>query len=78
MDLPWGAFGENFTTEGVLEDIVLIGGRFHIGSAEFLVTQPRTPCFKLGIRFDRPDMVRRFRLGPGAPHHEPSSMRQSQ
>lgn len=60
MDLPWGAFGENFTTEGLLEDQVRIGDRLRVGSAEFVVTQPRMPCFKLGIRFNRPDMVEKF------------------
>jgi len=60
MELPWGAFGENFTTQGLLEEKVQIGDRFRIGSAEFVVTQPRMPCFKLGIRFGRPDMVKRF------------------
>jgi MOSC domain-containing protein YiiM len=59
-DLPWGAFGENFSTEGLLEDTVRIGDRLNIGSAQFAVTQPRTPCFKLGIRFGRQDMVKRF------------------
>jgi MOSC domain-containing protein YiiM len=59
MDLPWGFFGENFTTVGLLED-THIGDRFRIGSAQFVVTQPRMPCFKLGIRFNRPDMVKRF------------------
>jgi MOSC domain-containing protein YiiM len=59
-DLPWGAFGENMTTEGILETEVFIGDRWRIGSAEFTVTQPRMPCFKLGIRFERPDMVKRF------------------
>jgi MOSC domain-containing protein YiiM len=60
LDFPWGAFGENFTTEGLLEEDVRIGDRFQIGSAEFIVKQPRMPCFKLGIRFDRPDMIKRF------------------
>jgi MOSC domain-containing protein YiiM len=60
FDLPWGAFGENFTTDGLLEDQVKIGDRIRIGSAEFTVTQPRMPCYKLGIRFDRRDMVKRF------------------
>jgi MOSC domain-containing protein YiiM len=60
IDLPWGAFGENFTTEGLLEGSVRIGDRLRVGSAEFVVTQPRMPCFKLGIRFGRPDMVKRF------------------
>ena len=58
-ELPRGVFGENFTTEGLLED-TRIGDRFRIGAAEFVVTQPRMPCFKLGIRFNRPDMVKRF------------------
>jgi MOSC domain-containing protein YiiM len=58
--LPWGAFGENFTSEGLLEGAVRIGDRLRIGTAEFAVTQPRMPCFKLGIRFDRADMVKRF------------------
>ena len=61
VDLEWGAFGENFTTEGGLDDkSVYIGDRFRIGSAEFVVTQPRMPCFKLGIRFGRADIIKRF------------------
>ena len=61
IDLSWGAFGENFTTEGPLDDkAVHIGDRFRIGSAEFVVTQPRMPCFKLGIRLDHPDIIKRF------------------
>jgi MOSC domain-containing protein YiiM len=60
MDFPWGTFGENLTTEGLLEDKVHIGDRFRAGSAEFIVSQPRMPCFKLAIRFSRPDMVKRF------------------
>ena len=59
-ELPWGVFGENLTTEGLLETDVRIGDRLEIGSAQFLVTQPRQPCFKLGIRFGRDDMVKRF------------------
>ena len=59
-DLPLGAFGENFTTEGLFEEAVHIGDRFRVGSAEFIVTQPRLPCFKLGIRFGRQEMVKRF------------------
>lgn len=60
VDLPWAAFGENFTTEGLLEEAVQIGDRVTVGSAEFIVTQPRMPCFKLAIRFHRPDIVKRF------------------
>jgi MOSC domain-containing protein YiiM len=59
-DLTWGVFGENFTTEGLLEQALAIGDRLRIGSAEFVVTQPRMPCFKLGIRFSCDDMVKRF------------------
>jgi MOSC domain-containing protein YiiM len=60
MDLPWGAFGENLTTQGLSENALCIGDRLSIGSAEFLVTQPRLPCFKLAVRFGRPDMVKQF------------------
>ena len=60
MDLPNGAFGENLTTEGLLETAVRIGDRFRAGTALLQVTQPRMPCFKLGIRFGRADMVKRF------------------
>jgi MOSC domain-containing protein YiiM len=59
-DLPMGSFGENFTTEGLLEDEVYLGDRFAIGSAEVVVTQPRLPCYKLAVKFDREDMVKRF------------------
>jgi MOSC domain-containing protein YiiM len=60
MDLPWGVFGENFTTEGLLETETNVGDRFRIGSAEVMVTQPRMPCYKLGIRFGRADIIKRF------------------
>ena len=59
-DLPWGAFGENFTTEGLLEDEVWIGDHYRVGTAELVVTQPRMPCYKLAIRFGHPDVVKRF------------------
>jgi MOSC domain-containing protein YiiM len=59
-DLTSGNFGENFTTEGLLEDAVHLGDRFSIGSAEVVVTQPRLPCYKLGIRFQSDAMVKRF------------------
>ncbi len=60
VDLPWGMFGENLTTEGLLEESVYIGDRFQIGDAEVLVTEPRMPCFKLGLKFGRADMIKRF------------------
>ena len=59
-ELPMGMFGENFTIDGLLEDSVYLGDRFSIGSAEVIVTQPRLPCYKLGIRFQSDDMVKRF------------------
>lgn len=60
MELPWGMFGENFTTEGLNETETRIGDKFRIGSAEVMVTQPRMPCYKLGIRFGRTDIIKRF------------------
>jgi MOSC domain-containing protein YiiM len=59
-ELAWGAFGENLTIEGLTEDRVAIGDRLHCGTVEFIVTQPRLPCFKLGIHFGRADMIQRF------------------
>jgi MOSC domain-containing protein YiiM len=60
VDLPWGMFGENFTTEGLLEENVYIGDRFGIGETEVMVTEPRMPCYKLGIKFRRPDIIKQF------------------
>jgi MOSC domain-containing protein YiiM len=63
-ELPMGMFGENFTMDagkdGLLEDSVHLGDRFSIGTAEVVVTQPRMPCYKLGVRFGSDDMVKRF------------------
>ena len=59
-ELAWGAFGENLTTEGLHEGELRVGERLGIGSAEFVVTQPRQPCYKLAARFGRADMVKRF------------------
>ena len=61
-DLPPASFGENFTTEGLLEDSVHLGDQFSVGSAQAVVTQPRLPCYKLGVRFESDDMVKRFLL----------------
>ena len=66
MQLPWGMFGENLTTEGMLEDEVSIGDQFRVGSVELMVTQPRLPCYKLGIRFGRDDIIKRF-MAAGRP-----------
>jgi MOSC domain-containing protein YiiM len=59
-DLPVAIFGENFTTGGLLEASVHLGDQFSVGSAELVVTQPRLPCYKLGVRFQADDMVKRF------------------
>src|SRR3989475_3465849 len=73
-DLPWGSFGENLTTEGLDERTLRVGDRLRVGSALLEVTQPRMPCYKLGVRFGRLDMVRRFlpggRSGLFLPVHE--------
>jgi len=58
--LPWGMFGENLTTEGLSEDTVCIGDRLTIGGAVLEVTQPRVPCYKLALKFDRDDILKRF------------------
>jgi len=62
MDLPWGVFGENLTTSGLFETEINIGDKFRVGTAEVMVTQPRMPCYKLGIRFGRADILKRFLL----------------
>jgi MOSC domain-containing protein YiiM len=64
VDLPWGMFGENFTTEGLLEEGVYIGDRFRIGETEVMATEPRMPCYKLGIKFGRADIMKRFLASP--------------
>jgi MOSC domain-containing protein YiiM len=60
MKLPWGMFGENFTTAGLFESELNIGDKFQVGSAIVMVTEPRMPCYKLGIKFGRPDIVKKF------------------
>ena len=70
VELPWGMFGENFTTEGLDESSVNIGDRFRLGAAEVTVTQPRMPCYKLAVKFQRADILkhpphnRRSQTGP--------------
>jgi MOSC domain-containing protein YiiM len=69
-EVPIAMFGENFTVdfstsdfstgEGLPEDSVHLGDQFSVGSAEVIVTQPRLPCYKLGVRFQADDMVKRF------------------
>jgi MOSC domain-containing protein YiiM len=59
-ELPWGMFGENLTVEGFDESVINIGDRFRVGSAEVTITEPRMPCYKLGIKFGRTDIIKRF------------------
>jgi MOSC domain-containing protein YiiM len=58
--LEWGALGENFTTEGLLETQVSVGDRYRVGSAVIKVRTPRLPCFKLAAKFQRDDVIERF------------------
>ena len=60
MELPWGMFGENFTTQGLAEENVHVGDRFRVGSATVMVRQPRMPCYKMPVRFQRDDIIERF------------------
>ena len=60
VELPYGMFGENFTAEGFSEEAVRIGDRFRLGGAEVMVTEPRMPCYKLGIKFGSPEILKRF------------------
>ena len=59
-ELPMGSFGENFTIESELEDVIHLGDRFSVGTAEVVVTQPRLPCYKLMVKFGIADMIKRF------------------
>jgi len=76
-ELPWGMFGENFSVEGLDESTVNIGDRFRFGSAEVRVTEPRMPCYKLGIKFGRSDILRRF-LASGKTGFYVSVLRESE
>jgi MOSC domain-containing protein YiiM len=60
MNLPWGMFGENFTTEGLFERDLHVGDRLQIGSSTIVVRQPRVPCYKLAAKFKRNDVLARF------------------
>jgi len=60
VNLVWGNFGENLTTEGLKEEDACLGDRYRIGEAVVAVAQPRIPCYKLGLRFGRDDMPKRF------------------
>lgn len=60
MKLPWGMFGENFTTAGLFESELNIGDKFQVASTVVMVTEPRLPCYKLGIKFGRADIIKRF------------------
>jgi MOSC domain-containing protein YiiM len=67
-EIPFGMFGENLSTEGVDCSGAVVGERWRIGTVLVEVAQPRMPCFKLGLRFEDPRMLKRFVLAsrPGA------------
>ena len=60
MEMPNGMFGENFTIEGLMESEVSVGDAFEIGSSKVVATQPRMPCYKLGVKFGRMDVLKKF------------------
>ena len=60
MEMPNGMFGENFTIEGLMENDVNVGDVFEIGSAKVVATQPRMPCYKLGVKFGRMEVLKKF------------------
>ena len=60
VEFGWGQFGENFSVDGMDEHAIYIGDEFSVGTARLVVTEPRMPCFKLGVRFGRADMPKRF------------------
>jgi len=60
INLPNGMFGENFTIEGLMENEVNVGDIYQVGSSKLIATQPRMPCYKLGIRFGRMDVIKKF------------------
>ncbi|MCL6267948.1 MOSC domain-containing protein [Flagellimonas myxillae] len=60
LDWDWGMFGENLTVEGLDETTLKIGNIYKVGSALVQVTQPREPCFKLGIRFNDQGILKEF------------------
>jgi MOSC domain-containing protein YiiM len=60
IKLPNGMFGENFTTENLMEEEVCIGDVFQIGLSRVVATQPRMPCYKLGVKFGRMDVLKKF------------------
>jgi MOSC domain-containing protein YiiM len=60
MEMPNGMFGENFTIEGLMEIDVNVGDIFRIGSSKVVATQPRMPCYKLGVKFGRMDVLKKF------------------
>src|SRR5262245_1751322 len=62
LEFPWGMFGENLTTVGMMESSTHIGDQFRVGTAVFQVTQPRMPCFKLAAKFDDDEIIDTFIL----------------
>lgn len=59
-ELPFGMFGENLTTEGLLEKDVKVGDIFKIGTTKIMALQPRMPCYRLGYKFDDEKIIDKF------------------
>lgn len=60
VEFGWGKFGENLSTQGLLEEQAYIGDQYRVGSSLLRVVQPRLPCFKLAVKFGRDDILERF------------------
>lgn len=61
-DTAFGLLGENITVESLNEAALKIGAILQIGEAEIQVTQPRQPCYKMGVRFNNQQIVKEFRM----------------
>lgn len=59
-DFAFGQFGENFTVEGMPEERIHIGDVFCVGSALVEVSQPRVPCYKLGLKMGSTRFIKQF------------------
>tara|TARA_R110002051_G_scaffold157113_2_gene228707 strand:- start:3088 stop:3726 length:639 start_codon:yes stop_codon:yes gene_type:complete len=60
LEWDWGMFGENLTIEGLDESKLRIGDIYKLGGALVQITQPREPCYKLGVRFDNQKIIKQF------------------
>ncbi len=59
-EFPYGQFGENFTVEGMTDEMIYVGDVFRVGGTLVEVSQPRVPCFKLALRMEEPRFLKPF------------------